>query len=323
MGKVIVSMHLSLLPPLSAAILIFSAIPVVFIGSPAIGSESIEHPDTNSGPNNPHSLPHASASTDPLKDKWIIYIDTLVLHNPLGVVGLAGALFQRPYRFSPRYEAVSASIQAGAEVGLNPAYAQMAAHVEWMPWIVALIRLQYDFYAFFGANGALLSFATHTQAFGDDAINERSGDEEPSVGHRVKLSPTLRAKLGPLVIRNTIDFAGYSFYGRGPYFYEWEFDTLLDQNDGVFNERLNLLLELWSKGQAATFLVGPVYELTYAVKTQIRRQRAGVQVLWIPRDQLGGWGQFRIYLQTGVNIEDRNRKNQIYAIIGAGTDWEL
>jgi hypothetical protein len=257
-----------------------------------------------------------------LMNRWIAHVDILGLYNPLGIAGLGGVLFRHPYSFSEQYQMVWAYIQGGVDVGVNPAYAQVGAHVEWMPLIILQLRLAYDFIGYFGNWGALMSFDSSEAPFGDEVVfEEREGQEELGAAHRFLFRPILRAKFDPVVIQNTTDIAWYIFNGDGPYFLEWEYDTLLAKSDSAIYNRTDLLLEAWTGDGDAAFLLGPLYELTHSVHTDVSRQRFGWLFFLIPYHSLGAFGQVRIFSQLGVNLQDRNRKNEFYALFGIGSDW--
>ncbi len=256
-------------------------------------------------------------------NKWIIHADLVGLINPLGVAAFVGGLFRHPYDYSDTFESVWSHIQAGIFLGVNPAYAQLAAHAEWMPILPLQLHLEYDFFGYFANFGALLSFDDEDAAFGDDVQKDRAGEEELAHSHRVLFRPILRGMVGPVIIRNVTDLAFYHFEGEGPIYFEWEYDTLLEQDDLIFLNRTEVMLQAWSGGIEAMFLVGPYYEVTRAIRTEVQRQRVGGQILWIPADSLGVFGTLRVFAQFGANLQERNRKNEFYTLFGVGSDWVL
>ncbi|MCP4678061.1 MAG: hypothetical protein GY854_21620 [Deltaproteobacteria bacterium] len=263
------------------------------------------------------------ATAHQMENKWIVHADLVGFINPLGVAAFAGGLFRHPYDYSERFEMVWSHIQAGAYLGVNPAYAQLAAHMEWMPILPIQLHLEYDHFRYFANFGALLSFDSPDAHFGDEVQKERKGEEELGNAHRVLFRPILKAMVGPVVIRNVTDLAFYHFDGEGPYFFEWEYETLLEKNDMIVLNRTEVMLQAWSGGASAVFLIGPYYEITHAVLTEVQRQRVGGLFLWIPSDSLGALGQLRVFAQFGANMQDRNRKNEFYTLFGVGSDWTL
>ncbi len=214
-------------------------------------------------------------------------------------------------------------LKGGFALGVNPAYSQVSVYGEWIPAVFAALRVQYDLYRFFGTNGALLSFPESGARFGKDEIDALKGKEESGFGHRIMLQPTLQTKAGPVIVRNQTDLAYYRFDGKGPFFYEWEYDTLLEDGDVLVANRTELLIEAWKGRKGALLLAGPYYEITRASEAGLNRQRAGGELFWVPVDSLWSLDRPRIYSQAGVNLEDRNRKGEAFIVLGIGFDFHL
>jgi hypothetical protein len=261
--------------------------------------------------------------TTAMKNKWVAHADIIGGINPPVAAVVGGVFFRHPYAYSPTFEDVWSHIEVGAHAVVSPAYAQLAARAVWMPILPILLHLQYDMFQFFGANGALLSFDSAKAQYNYDQVTDRAGEEETGIAHRVLLRPTLRAQFGQIIIMNNTDLVYYHFEGKGPYFFDWEYDALLEGDDFIVDNRTELLIEAWKDGDAACFMMGPYYHVTQTVWTGNRRQRLGWEMMLIPSDKLGSLGQFRIYTQIGANLEDRNWKNQLYAILGIGSDWTI
>jgi hypothetical protein len=214
-------------------------------------------------------------------------------------------------------------VQVGAAVGSNPAYAQGGVFGEWVPLAPLQLRAQYDAFAFFGAHGALLRFPSASARFGSSEIAALSGAEERGVGHRLMATPTLRARVGPVLLRNQTDLAWYRLSGRDGWYYESEYDTLLASSDFVISNRLAALVPLWQGAGDAVLLAGPAYEATHARKADITRRRVEGVVFWSPAERLRALARPRLLAVFGVNLEDRNRKGEAFAVAGAGADFDL
>ncbi len=214
-------------------------------------------------------------------------------------------------------------LEVGASVGVNPAYGQGAVHVEWVPLAPLQLRAQYDLYGFFGRAGALVHFPSRGAPFGDSEVKARAGSETSGMGQRLLLSPVLRARAGPVVLRSQTDLAWFALPRTASWTYEWEYDTLLADRDLVVSNRSTVLFELWRGTGQATLLAGPGYELTHAAKADITRQRAEGVLFWSPADALGPLARPRLFAVAGVNLVDRNRRDEPFAVIGAGADLDL
>ncbi len=253
----------------------------------------------------------------------VLQADLVGIANPEGFMLTLGA-YRRWISEFDRIEAIPSSyLQAGTMFGINPSYAQASIYGEWMPFLPTQLRLQYDLYGFFGTNGALLSFPSARSRFGNTEIEALEGQEESGLGHRLLAQPTLRGKIGPFYLRNQTDLALYSFDGRGPFFFEREYDTLLKDGDTLVANRSHVLFEAWKGKGDVILLAGPFYEVTHAAGAKLTRQRVGAALYWVPKDRVWFLSRPRIYAEIGYNMQDRNRGQQAFAVFGVGFDYDL
>ncbi len=267
--------------------------------------------------------PTKAANASPGGARTTVYADLFALAAPDGVMLTVGVLrhWDLEERESPllrgRY------VETGISAGANPAYAQGALFAEWVPVAPLQLRAQYDAYGFFGRSGALLRFPSATSRFGKAEIDAAAGSEEQGLGHRLLLSPTLRAQVGRIVLRSQTDLAWFALSSAPGWFYEMEYDTLLAKRDFLIFNRSAFLVELWRGAGEATFLAGPAYEVTHAAKAGITRQRVEGVLFWSPADRLGVVQRPRLLAMGGVNLVDRNRRYQPFAVVGLGADLDL
>ncbi len=269
----------------------------------------------------PSCAEEGSAETGVLGRKTTGYADFAGAWNPKGIGILTGVDYRNSYRYSPEYGAVSAYRQIGLGLGVNPAYLQPSISAEWMPVLFLALRLSADGYYFYGLNGGLLSFSSANDPFGNSVRREREGTEESGFGTRIFVQPTLRAKIGGIIIRNQTDYGYYRFPGRGPYFLELEYDTLLKDKDRLFANRTQALADL-GKGQAAT-LLGLFYETVRADAAHLSRKRIGILGYTEQGPHLGWFRATRYFGQAGYNLEDPNRAHEFFFVIGAGGTFDL
>jgi hypothetical protein len=81
------------------------------------------------------------------------------------------------------------------------------------------------------------------------------------------------------------------------------------------------LVEAWKGVGSKILLVGPFYQITHAADADITRQRAGLQLFWSPVESIWAFSKPRIYGQLGVNLQDRNRENQMFLEMGLGFNF--
>lgn len=267
-------------------------------------------------------LPSRVAETEPGGSRTTAHADTAARLAPSGIMLFAGV--QQRWNVEDGDGALRRGryLQLGGAVGVNPAYSQGSAHVEWVPMAALQLRLQYDLYGFFGANGALLRFGSASSRFGEDELMAARGSETSGLGQRLLFSPVLRARVGPVLLRNQTDLAWFALSSTAGWFYEWEYDTLVAKRDLVVSNRTAVLFELWRGAGEAMLLAGPAYEITHAIGADIGRQRAEGVVFWSPVDTLGAFARPRLFVVGGVNLVDRNRRHDPFVIVGLGVDMD-
>lgn len=253
-----------------------------------------------------------------LGKEWSEYADLIGFYNPLGLDIAGGFEYKDSYRYDNFYDAVSSYWQTGAGIDVIPSYAEPSIHFEWMPTLFLIARLEYDGYYYFGKNGSLLSFSSGKDPFGDQVIRARRGTEEPGVGSRLFFQPTIQLKIGDIVLRNQSDIAKYWFPGKGPFFLEQEYDTLLNDGDHLFANRTQVLKEISSGPDKGSILLGPYYELVHAEAADLTRQRIGVLFYSEQNHKKLSFETTHFFAEIGYNLQDRNRGQEIYFLIGVG-----
>lgn len=253
----------------------------------------------------------------------IVQADLAAQSNPEGLMVSLGG-FRRWIGGTDKALGIPSSyLQTGFGLGTTPAYGRVSLHAEWLAAIFAKLRVQYDLYRFYGVNSSLLSFPSATAPFGRADVDALKGAEEAGNGSRLLIRPTLYAKAGPVLIVNQTDLAYFHFTGRGPYFLEWTYETLLRDGDRVLENRTNFLFQIIQGPGDISLLAGPYYEIMHAAAADLERQRGGVMAYWVPWDAVGALKRPRFYAQFGRYIEDRNRKSEYTAALGMGFDLDL
>lgn len=273
----------------------------------------------------PAYSPSARADETEAKDTRVqntLTADLAGSRNPDGVMLTLGG-FRKWIQETDEQGMPSRYIQAGATLGVSPAYAKASVYAEWGPLIFATVRLEYDLYDFFGTNSALLSFPAAHARYGRHELKELEGQEETGTGQRILLQPTLYAMAGPVIIMNQTDLAYYCFNGDGPYFLDWEYEMLIRNGDSAVSNRTQALIPAWKGSGQALLYTGPSYEITHAQDADLTRQRVGWFAYWVPVDTLMGMNRPRIYSLAAFNIQDRNRQGEMYLALGFGTEFDL
>jgi len=272
----------------------------------------------------PHflSVPNACGASDN-EVRTVLQADLAAQSNPDGLMITLGG-FRRWVRWTDKDMGIPSSyLQAGFGLGTTPAYGQASVHAEWLAAMFANLRVQYDLFRFYGTNTSLLSFPSATASFGRSDVNALKGKEEEGNGSRLLIRPTLYAKAGPVIIVNQTDLAYFHFTGKGPYYLEWTYETLIRDGDHVIQNRTNFLFPIVKSSGDTPLLAGPYYEIMHAAAANLRRQRGGVMAYWVPWEAAGALKRPRFYAQISHYIEDRNRKGEYMAAFGMGFDLDL
>jgi hypothetical protein len=295
----------------AAGVLVLAVFFHLFCASEATALEAANQP----GQNPQGDAPEARQK---LGKEWSEYADLVATYNPLGLDLSGGYEYKDSYRYDSRYDAVSSYWQTGAGIDISPAFARPSIDFEWMPVLFFVANLEYDGYYYFGANGGLLSFSSGNDPFGDQELRARRGTEESGVGSRLLFQPTVQLKIGDIVLRNQSDIAKYRFPGKGPFFLEQEYDTLLKNGDHLFANRTQALKEISGGPGNGSIFLGPYYELVHAEAAELTRQQIGVLFYSEQDHKNRPFATRHFFAEIGYNLKDRNREHQIFFLIGVG-----
>ena len=244
--------------------------------------------------------------------------------SPPAGVDLSGeAWYRYVYRRDPSRLWDGLYVQGGGALDINPAYGRIGAYVEWLPVAILQLRAQIDRYAFFGTSGSLLIYPDTNAPFGSGDYRDRRGQEVSAQADRFVFQPTLQGSMGPYVLVNQSTYALYDFKRNGPYFWDQEYDTLLQRHDRLYADDLSLLYSLARPGNAGRLLLGPSFEAVHASGSNLTRTRVGLSLYFEPRavkPAPGILGRPRIYFQAGVNTHDSNQDGRAYFLCGIGME---
>jgi len=249
----------------------------------------------------------------------LLDLDLYTRLNPAGLQAVGGVTFRKVLVVDSRYGAPSASLQAGAALGLSPSTGQASLHAEVQPALFLRVRLQGDAFRYFGHYGALLSFPAATSPYGQATLDARKGEAAPAWGRRLLLQPTFLAKAGPVLLRNQTDRAWYRFQGRGPFFYDQEYDVLLRDGDALLANRTQALVP--TAVAQGTLHAGGFFEWTGARSAHLYRRRLGLLGFWTAGAPRGSLGRPRAFLQAGWNLADPNRARRAFVAAGVGSSF--
>jgi len=92
------------------------------------------------------------------------------------------------------------------------------------------------------------------------------------------------------------------------------------EGEYVLANRTQSPVPAWEGAGAAALHAGPYDEIPPTPDADLTRQRAGALLYRVPAESLWGMDKPRIYAQAGVNIQDPNRRHEMYMARGSGVD---
>ena len=133
----------------------------------------------------------------------------------------------------------------------------------------------------------------------------------------------MRVPLGPVLLRNVTRIAWLGFSGTGPYYLEWEYDTMFKDGDWYLADMLQALVTVWHGGKEASLLLGPFYEIARAGAAGIVQQRAGLIAAWTVADAYGPLRRPGFGIEAGFHLSDPNRQGEPYILLGGSKSTSI
>lgn len=272
--------------------------------------------------------PSEDATLPPPVRETIWTFDTQARSQPIGLMfsnrfvsrhtyeGDGGVLYSGTYR------------QVGIDANLSPAFLELGPSLEWKPINLFVYSVGYNALYFWGILDYPLSFDSRRSPYGDNVIDARDADDDDTndegtgLAHRLYLAQTAQLQVGKIIVQNKLTGFLHFFPGfDGPYVRERMYDRLLDTDGDLMVVNLAAVLyEAWNGPGDARLLVGGFHEFVWSQQQRANRHRAGMVLAAFPKHRVGNLRRFRVYLQTGVNVEDPNREGAIFAQGGFGFD---
>jgi len=258
----------------------------------------------------------ALAETDTLE---ITELDLVGLYNPLGLSVSVKSYQRRVYRHDPLPLWDGLYYQLGGQALVTPAFSRAGVHAEWLPIAILKLRAQIDRLYFSGAFGSLLTFNTANESFDDDVIENREGEERSGYGNRSSFQITLQTKHQHFIVRNITEQVHYQFPGSGPYYLERENELLLARSDSVLSNQIYVLYE--TKTPAYQRMIGPYHSYVSVDKSGNKSERLGLTWYQQFNKKMATLNNARWYLQAGKYLQEPNRKDEVYLLLGIGGDF--
>lgn len=260
------------------------------------------------------AIPLTLAGTEPALER-IQSIQLGLEANPAGLELLWSRSLRKTLAWRSPGESW-ASLEGGMVMALTPALGRVGLFGEWQPLPVLILRAEADQLRYTGQHGGVLSFERSSLPFGQPVLDARRGDEESASARRVQAQATLQYRAGPLVFRVPLNLVWTRNAGRGPWFYDPQYDTLLRDGDRLQDTSLQVG---WAGGTGlGELVVGPSYEVTRTREAGLERRRAGLFGL-LRRASPAGWlVEPYLAFQVGRDLRDPNRRGQINTQLALG-----
>ncbi|HEX6738979.1 MAG TPA: hypothetical protein VF310_11940 [Vicinamibacteria bacterium] len=239
--------------------------------------------------------------------------------NPLGVQGGLEAAWTRPL-FSSRHPLLAdAHVAFGAGGRATPAYARGGAWVELAPLSVFELRAGLEPVGYFGTFHSLLPFTSYRDPFDDETRNARAGSRR-GAALRAYASPTVKARLGRLMLRSRADVEWWRAHAPGSYFYEPYRDTLLQASGDTLLAGESVALWAVRNEGSRKLLLGAVHDFTRVAGAprRNRRQDAGLLAVWGLGPRRLGLGEPVVFAKVVRYLDDPNREGQLAAQVALG-----
>ncbi len=199
------------------------------------------------------SLRASPPEVPPTPEMQIFYSNLSVLRlNPLGLQNQF-ELDLRHRLYEPGDSLLLSQNFAALTVSsvLSPALARLGVAAKLQPLAVLKLEARWDYLSYFGNFGLIQSFDDPNADFSDDALEagEEAGLNYATDGWQLTLDAELRARLGPVILRNRFK-AGYlevDLKGDDTVFYDQFADAMLPGQGWFFTNDLDVLYQVSSR----------------------------------------------------------------------------
>ena len=202
--------------------------------------------------------------------------------NPLGIQDAFDVSWTKPTNRSDAPLHKDAHLAFGVSSKLTPAFERVGAWFEYAPLSVLDLRIGIEPVYYFGTYKAILPFDRAAARFDDDVIEARVKEARSGLAGRLYLSPTLKARVGPVVARVKTELSFWRARKQeSAFFYEPAWDTLIQASGSTLLSVEALALREFKRADGTTVLFGPVYDLTTVSGASVnRKQDVGLLLVW-------------------------------------------
>lgn len=239
--------------------------------------------------------------------------------NPLGLQDVLDVSWRRSLSSSRNSLLSEAHVSFGFSQRLTPAYDRPGVWLEVAPLSVLDIRAGVEPVVYFGTFKSLLYFPEYSARFDDDARKARADEAGFGLAGRAYVAPTVKAKVGSVIVRAHAEFDWWRARDKGRFFYEPSRDTLLRSSGDALVAGEAVLLYEWKRAGGRKLLLGPVYDLTWVYDArENRKQDVGLVAVWQPGSKGLGLREPMLFAKVFYYLEDPWKKHELGAQIAVG-----
>lgn len=142
----------------------------------------------------------------PSRDRFWYSNQVFARVNPLGLQDMLRIGYRREFS-KPGRLFQDTYLLAGAAANLSPAFVRAGPHVEVQPLAILRLEASYQAVGWFGAFDQLTPFPGTDVDFSDQALDALP--EQTGFGHLVVLGGRVQGAVGPVMVRNIVEFNWY------------------------------------------------------------------------------------------------------------------
>ncbi|MBK5254792.1 MAG: hypothetical protein JJE39_02050 [Vicinamibacteria bacterium] len=261
----------------------------------------------------------ASAQTATPSEAWKRHVENTFAFvlNPLGIQDAFDISWTRSLSDRDDLLHKDAHLAAGVSSKLSPAFERIGGWLEYSPLSVIDLRVGVEPVYYFGTYKVFLPFDRAAARFDDDVIESRVDEAASGFAGRLYLSPTLKAKAGPVAARVRAEIAFWKAQKKGePFYYEPALDTLIKASGSRVLTLEALALREFRLSSGTTLRVGPVYDLTTVSDARVnRKQDVGLLAVWSKSGAFHAFTDPTIAAKLIYFLEDPWRRHEAAAQI--------
>ncbi len=181
--------------------------------------------------------------TPPPRDRLWYSNATYARLNPVGLVNLNRLGWKRRLSTKPSVLFQDTYAFIGGVATVTPAWSRVGGYAEVQPLAVLRLFTELTAVGYYGTFDQVLTFPADGR-FSDQAIDDEGDRSEATLGWTFTMGGTLRAAVGPIAVRSTLQALRFDLGGAadGQYFYDQLSDRLAPDEGWIILDDTDLLI---------------------------------------------------------------------------------